>query len=189
MFESEHGSFLQSKQLSSIHGHIMELCPSKVASPITTPEHKSLSTRSGRSLKQSRQACSSPVRWTSFASYPILVGKIRIGIGIMQYRRDKFDITSDEQERFESPVWTLEFQPASWFKRRGYLLFASTSYGDWQYNLRPFNMRDADSPIFLACRLGDFDQVRRLLDEGQASPFDVGPKGITLLHVNLDSSR
>jgi len=186
MFESEHGSFLQSKQLSSIQGHIRELCPSKVASPVTMAEHKSLSTRSGRSLKQSRQACSSPVRWTSFASYPILVGTIRIGIGIMQYRRDKFDVTSDEQERFESPVWTLDFQPASWFKRRGYSLFASTSYGDWQYNLRPFNMRDADSPIFLACRLGDFDQVRRLLDEGQASPFDVGPEGVTPLHASLD---
>lgn len=46
------------------------------------------------------------------------------------------------------------------------------------------NLRDQDAAIFIACRNGDIETVRQLLDDGLASPFDLTPDGATPLHVS-----
>lgn len=54
-------------------------------------------------------------------------------------------------------------------------------------SLAIFNLRPSNSPIFLACRDHDFDEVRYLLENGQASIYDVDDEIGGLLEV-CDSS-
>ena len=54
-------------------------------------------------------------------------------------------------------------------------------------SLAIFNLHPSNSPIFLACRDHDFDEVRYLLENGQASIYDVDDKIGGLLEV-CDSS-
>jgi len=49
--------------------------------------------------------------------------------------------------------------------------------------MTPYNMRDPNAPIFVACENRDLETVRKLLNGGLASPFDVTPGGATPLHV------
>jgi hypothetical protein len=48
-----------------------------------------------------------------------------------------------------------------------------------------FNLRPGWSPIFEFCSIGDLESVRRLIEEGHASPYDIDPDGWTPLHVSL----
>jgi hypothetical protein len=54
--------------------------------------------------------------------------------------------------------------------------------------LQYFNLRPGWSPIFEFCSTGDLESVRRLIEEGHASPYDIDPDGWTPLHVSLVSS-
>jgi hypothetical protein len=50
--------------------------------------------------------------------------------------------------------------------------------------LQSFNLRPAWSPIFEYASRGDLQAVRRLLEDGLASPNDIDPDGWTILHVS-----
>lgn len=50
-------------------------------------------------------------------------------------------------------------------------------------SLAIFNLRPSNSPIFLACRKHDFDEVRYLLENGQASIYDIDEQTGGLLEV------
>jgi hypothetical protein len=50
--------------------------------------------------------------------------------------------------------------------------------------LRTFNIRPGWSPIFEYSSRGDLQSVRRLVEDGLASPNDVDPDGWTVLHVS-----
>jgi hypothetical protein len=51
--------------------------------------------------------------------------------------------------------------------------------------LRTFNLRPGWSPIFEYASRGDLQGVRRLIEDGLASPNDVDPDGWTVLHVSF----
>jgi hypothetical protein len=57
-------------------------------------------------------------------------------------------------------------------------------YSSIDAGLQTFNLRPAWSPIFEYASCGDLQAVRRLLEDGLASPNDVDPDGWTILHVS-----
>jgi hypothetical protein len=70
--------------------------------------------------------------------------------------------------------------------------FSQFSVLEWSFSrqfqvikaaLQCFNLRPGWSPIFEFCKKGDIRNVRRLIEEGLASPNDVDPDGWTPLHV------
>jgi hypothetical protein len=58
-------------------------------------------------------------------------------------------------------------------------------YNSVDAGLYTFNLRPGWSPIFEYSSRGDVQNVRRLIEEGRASPNDVDPDGWTVLHVRL----
>ena len=88
------------------------------------------------------------------------------------------------RRRDEDDAWKLQFRPASWFGHRVCIVSARISFGNWQYSMISYNLRDPDAAIFIACQNGDLETVRQLLDDGLASPFDLTPRGDTPLHVS-----
>jgi Ankyrin repeats (many copies) len=70
--------------------------------------------------------------------------------------------------------------------------FSQFSVLEWSFSrqfqgikaaLQSFNLRPGWSPIFEFCMKGDIRNVRRLIEEGLASPNDVDPDGWTPVHV------
>ena len=80
--------------------------------------------------------------------------------------------------------WKIKFQAAQWLTSRGFTIWSTACFGDWQYHYRPHRLRPKDAPIFEACRTGRVEDVRRSLSKGEASPFDIDEKGLTPLHVS-----
>ena len=76
-----------------------------------------------------------------------------------------------------------------WLGGSCYCLDLQDSYRNWKYTLRPSNMRPIDSPIWEACWHRDLARVRRLLDDGEATPWDVTENWMTPLHVSSKSSQ
>lgn len=56
-------------------------------------------------------------------------------------------------------------------------------------SLAIFNLRPSDSPIFLACQEHNFNEVRYLLEDGQASIYDIDEEIGGLLEVCDSVSR
>ena len=135
---------------------------------------------------RSFDAASSVIKWDSVTSYWILIGNIHVCNGTLRERRKRKDDATSKQIEPGISSWRLQFHPASWIKRTGYTMDGYKPFGNWQYTLTSYNLRPQDSPIFLACAKREYETVRRLLDGGSASPFDVSPMGFTPLHVSLD---
>jgi hypothetical protein len=70
------------------------------------------------------------------------------------------------------------------FINRGITFTTTREFGTLQATLRPYHFVSCDSPIFRACASGNDDAIRRLIDAGQASPFDTTYSGLTPLHVS-----
>ena len=81
-----------------------------------------------------------------------------------------------------------EFRFVRWLSWRGYVLFSKCVYGLWQYSFRSYRTYSHKDPIFIACALGDVEQVYRLCVKGQATPFDTTYGGWSLLHVIFSPS-
>jgi len=64
---------------------------------------------------------------------------------------------------------------------------AAQCLGSWKIVFQTLNIRPEWSPIFEYAIRGDIPNVRRMLQEGLASPNDVTPDGWTVLHVSLNS--
>jgi hypothetical protein len=80
----------------------------------------------------------------------------------------------------------IQFHLALWFINRGITITTAREFGTLQATLKPCHFVSYDSPIFRACASGDDDAIRRLIDSGQASPFDTTYSGLTPLHVSQD---
>jgi hypothetical protein len=62
-------------------------------------------------------------------------------------------------------------------------LSLSRSISGWQINLQPYSIRPKDSQVFKHAAEGDFQGLYRLINTGQASPFDRDENGESLLHA------
>jgi hypothetical protein len=55
----------------------------------------------------------------------------------------------------------------------------------WMLNLSSYHVRPRDALVFNYAKNGDIQNLKRLFDKGEASPFDLSSWGETLLHVRL----
>jgi hypothetical protein len=103
-----------------------------------------------------------------------------LGIGILIMRQtvstDGVNLSSPEDVR-------VEFRFAEWFLAWGVNIATRRESGLFNIAIRTYRVIPADSAIFKACAIGDDEVVTRLIQEGQASPFDMTSEGITPLHV------
>ncbi|KAI1265339.1 hypothetical protein F5Y18DRAFT_435750 [Xylariaceae sp. FL1019] len=75
------------------------------------------------------------------------------------------------------------FLPSTWTRIKAINILRSRSLGNWQYSFSSFHVVEWESsPIMIACRAGDINQVIQLLTTGEATMSDVDQYGLTLLH-------
>ncbi|KAK5166451.1 uncharacterized protein LTR77_007994 [Saxophila tyrrhenica] len=73
---------------------------------------------------------------------------------------------------------TYRFKLPSWFCDRVWLLSTCRAQGDWTLRLQTFRIRPyRDSPIVMYLRAGNVSMVRKMFDEGTASPYDMYDRG------------
>lgn len=63
-------------------------------------------------------------------------------------------------------------------------LSAYRAYTGWDLNIRAYNVRPSDAPIFGFVQRGDLVHTRKLLERKMASPFDIDDLSINLLQVS-----
>ena len=101
-------------------------------------------------------------------------------IGILIVRH----LTSADEVNLSSPEDVkLDFRFAEWFLAWGVNIAARRESGLFNVAIRTYRIVPADSAIFKSCAMGDDEAVIRLIQEGEASPFDMTSNGLTPLHV------
>lgn len=124
------------------------------------------------------------IEWTSFTVCRVFIGTLYLGKGTVKSRRKGITSTTAGQGDLGYQYRNFQFHPAAWFSYSGFLLQQFISTKHWKFTLTSYNVQHPDSPIFVACENRDFETVRKLLDEGSATPFDITPGGATPLHVS-----
>lgn len=119
---------------------------------------------------------------TSVNEYQFLLGKLSIKSRSSRPITRKCDSTSIKQFEMEKKTFKLELP--RWLASFNIELQALRRWGNWTYQLRHWRVISANSLLFELCQDGDLKNVQRLLGERLASPFDVSPKGHTVLHVS-----
>ena len=114
-------------------------------------------------------------------SYFIFIGTLSISRGKASPKQKLIEAANLTEVKGRD--WEIQFHPARWLWSNGYMLSKCMSLSNWQHRITSYNIRDDRSPIFDACRYGNLEWARTLLDQGLASPFDVTPDGMTPLHV------
>lgn len=71
-----------------------------------------------------------------------------------------------------------------WLVSKLWLISVSRSQAGWDANIRTWNVVPSNSPIFRLARKGDLRGIQRLVDSGQASPFDVDEYGENIAQVS-----
>jgi hypothetical protein len=85
--------------------------------------------------------------------------------------------------RSQQNIINVTFLPCvPWFRMLQCTL--SQSFGSFSISLQAHQLRPGWSPIFDFAGRGDIQSVRRLFNEGLASPNDVNSDGWTVLHVS-----
>lgn len=83
---------------------------------------------------------------------------------------------------------SFRYYPAPWMLRCGvasaFVLMHSKSIQGWTCKLEACRVVKKGAPIFMACKSGDIEAVRLLLDHGQASVYDVDEWGVSPLFVS-----
>jgi hypothetical protein len=103
-----------------------------------------------------------------------------LGIGMFIVRH----VVSTHGRNLSSPESVgVEFRFAEWFLTWGVNIATRRDSGLLNIAIRTYRIIPADSAIFKACAMGDDESVRRLIQEGKASPFDMTSAGLTPLHV------
>lgn len=95
------------------------------------------------------------------------------------FRRSRFDMYLVHQARLQLPRWILHKTWDFQFYR---------SYDGWRFQLKNWNIRSNDSPIFRHVEDGRTDLILELFDRSEASLYDVNEKGHTLIEVFSPSS-
>ena len=124
--------------------------------------------------------------WDFIACCWVIIGSVHVYQSSSKNRRitDNDDDSSGECNIAKTLPWKIKFQAAQWLTSRGFTIWRTTCFGDWEYHYRPHRLRPKDAPIFEACRNGRVEDVRRSLSKGEASPFDIDEQGLTPLHVS-----
>ena len=122
--------------------------------------------------------------WDFVACCWIIIGFVHFYQSSSKNRRITDDDSSDECNIAKGSPWKIQFQAAQWLTSRGFTIWRTSCFGDWQYHYRPYRLRPKDASIFEACRNGKVEDVRRLFSKGEASPFDKDERGLTPLHVS-----
>lgn len=170
--------------LETILDHTARLSLSGAASITQQPSNSLTLSPSKPHFAQAPLSQLGRVKWTSIDSYWVVTGSLTISSGRLQLPQRYRHQAALIRRKDEDHVWNLRFHPASWFGHRVYIVSAWLSFGNWQYKMVSYNLRDPDEAIFIACQNRDVDTVRVLLKEGLASPFDLTPNGLTPLHVS-----
>lgn len=71
-----------------------------------------------------------------------------------------------------------------WFTNKVWDISLQTAAGDWQLNLRTWNVVPMGAPIFTLCSEGDLPGVRDLLSSGRATLRDRTDTQATILSVS-----
>ena len=121
--------------------------------------------------------------WDLIAYCWFVIGFLHFYRGSSKSRRITNGDSSGEFNIAETLHWKIKFQAAQWLTSRGFTIWSTACFGDWQYHYRPHRLRPKDAPIFEACRNGKVQEVHRSLLKGEASPFDIDETGLTPLHV------
>ena len=122
--------------------------------------------------------------WDFIACYWLVIGFVYYYRSSLKNHRTIDDDSPDECNIAEYSPWRIKFQPTQWLTSRGFTIWKTACFGDWQYRYRPHGLRPKDAPIFEACRYGKVKDVRRLLSKGKANPFDIDEQNLTPLHVS-----
>lgn len=122
--------------------------------------------------------------WDLVACCWIIIGLIQLYQTSSKKRHIMNDHSPGDYKTVQPPSWKMRFQPARWLTSRGFTIWRTACFGDWQYQFRPHRLRPLDAPIFIACEEGRFEDVHQMLLTGQASPFDMNVHGWTPLHVS-----
>ncbi|KAK3323211.1 hypothetical protein B0T19DRAFT_199633 [Cercophora scortea] len=117
----------------------------------------------------------------------LIVGTIKILTSTTSYAQKSDEGSSVEQ--MQTSTTLVSFVPAPWLTRRGVVFqckstqFVSSTGQTCNphWGLSAVKIIPYDSEIFEACWCFDLPTVRRLFDEGQASPYDVDKNGRSLL--------
>ena len=114
---------------------------------------------------------------------------LNMGLGILSLQSTTKAIgthsNTPTKEKDPNPTrksFTVRFLCRFTSGRRGFRISANDSFDHWTFNTirrRPWN-----SEIFVLCRVGNINGVKRLLDYGEASVFDVDDHGDSPLHVS-----
>lgn len=167
------------KKLDSIYGH-KTLPP---ASTAVVPAASSTTIFIPPGSRSSSDDAYS-VLWTNLIACWMIFGTICLSNGTLVDRERTKESRIAQQKKPQTALWKCQLHPASWIGSTGYIVYGYSDFSNWQYVLTPYNVISERSRIFRACRRRDFLEVRRLLDEGLASPRDVSSRGRTPLHVS-----
>jgi hypothetical protein len=97
------------------------------------------------------------------------------------------DSREEKDAKSTRKLFTVRFLCRFATCRRGFRICTDDTFDNWTFNTirrRPWN-----SDIFLLCRRGDIGGVKKLLDYGEASLFDVDEDGASPLHVRSPATR
>jgi hypothetical protein len=100
------------------------------------------------------------------------------------------DDSNDSQKvrktpRFARPTSILSYTLIlpHWLAQYSLQISVCRAAQDWSLNLKPYRTVPRDSKMELAIHRTDFDELRHLIDSGQATVFDRDENGSTALHV------
>ena len=116
----------------------------------------------------------------SGSQFNLLFGRLSIAQAQPRALEGEDDATDESLDR---TCWKLDLQIARWLGGRGWRArFDQINHGIAN-KITSYNVRDENSPLFVACKWGTVETVQALFTKRQASPFDITPKGRSALHV------
>ncbi|KAI1767710.1 hypothetical protein GGR53DRAFT_481330 [Hypoxylon sp. FL1150] len=122
-----------------------------------------------------------------------LFGTLIMTTTAVSYRR-RHDQKPDEVDEKKASYTTIKYLPGSWTPSRGFIGTYSTRTGpnpftsSPSFSLRTVNVVPYHSDIIRACMNLDLNAVRRLLQDGRASPYDVDDSGRNLIRYVLEGA-
>lgn len=102
------------------------------------------------------------------------------------HRYDDGDSVDDENNLTTTKTFLFEFLIRFTTYWKGFRIMTTNTFD--RYTLNVIRRRPAGSKIFQLCEDGDVQAVKRLLDRGEASIYDVDEMGRSLLHVSIPRS-
>lgn len=166
---------------------------------MTAPRHETSDTTIHKTIVTGNTVINQPAEipkkrsygnfWDLIACCWLVIGFVHFYQSSSRNRNITDNDFSGECNIAKSLPWKIKFQAAQWLTSRGFTIWRTACFGDWQYHYRPHSLRPKDAPIFEACRNGKVEDVRRSLSKGEASPFDIDEEGHTPLHVSAQQDN